>query len=302
MILIEQFQAITVSEIMGYIERHQEENIFLEFKTLNRSDLNHADDRKNFAKALSGFANSSGGIIVWGIGASRNSDGIDCASTPALIKNLPLLISRFNQLTGEAVSPFVEGVQHRPIPTDGDRGFAVTVVPESDAGPHMAKLGEDRYFKRSGDSFYKMEHFDLEDMFGRRRKPKIELLVERSGVGSGTSVLLSIVNSGRGTAKYPYLAFNATEPFKPSELGVDGNGNHGLKRLLKGPDLKHRFGSTDDIVIHPGTSHQITRIDLRTYTQCRQPPLENLIINFELSAEGVQMVRGSIDLGLIAPD
>ena len=30
----------------------------------------------------------------------------------------------------------------------------------------MAKLGEDRYYKRSGDSFRKMEHFDLEDMFG----------------------------------------------------------------------------------------------------------------------------------------
>lgn len=29
----------------------------------------------------------------------------------------------------------------------------------------MAKLEEDRYYKRSGDSFYRMEHFDLEDMF-----------------------------------------------------------------------------------------------------------------------------------------
>ena len=27
------------------------------------------DDRKNYSKALSGFANSDGGVIVWGIGA-----------------------------------------------------------------------------------------------------------------------------------------------------------------------------------------------------------------------------------------
>ena len=39
----------------------------------------------------------------------------------------------------------------------------------------MAKLGENRYYKRSGDSFYQMEHFDLEDMFGRRRKPKLKM-------------------------------------------------------------------------------------------------------------------------------
>jgi hypothetical protein len=37
----------------------------------------------------------------------------------------------------------------------------------------MAKLGEDRYYKRSGGAFYVMEHFDLEDVFGRRQKPKI---------------------------------------------------------------------------------------------------------------------------------
>jgi hypothetical protein len=42
----------------------------------------------------------------------------------------------------------------------------------------MAKFGQDRYYKRSGDTFRRMEHFDLEDMFGRRPRPKLELQID----------------------------------------------------------------------------------------------------------------------------
>ena len=123
------------------------------------------NDRKNLAKAVSGFANSDGGIIVWGIDARRNANGIDCASGKSEIQNVDLLLIKLNEHTGQAVSPFPDGVMHKPIKTGSSSGFVITLVPASSRGPHMAKLEEDRYYKRSGDSFYRMEHFDLEDMF-----------------------------------------------------------------------------------------------------------------------------------------
>jgi hypothetical protein len=36
-------------------------------------------DRNNLAKAISGFGNSAGGIVVWGVDCSRDSDGADVA-------------------------------------------------------------------------------------------------------------------------------------------------------------------------------------------------------------------------------
>jgi len=84
-------------------------------------------------------------------------------------------LSTLNSLTGGAVNPDVPGVQHRIIESAPDAGFALTLVPASDRGPHMAKCGEDRYYKRSGSHFIKMEHFDIEDMFGRRAKPNLEV-------------------------------------------------------------------------------------------------------------------------------
>ena len=55
----------------------------------------------------------------------------------------------------------------------------------------MAKAGEDRYYKRSGASFYRMEHFDLEDMFGRRLKPKLNTVVR------GSFLRVGVEESGR---------------------------------------------------------------------------------------------------------
>ncbi len=75
MSLEEQFESLDAEAINTFIQERQEENLYLDFKLVNRSDLSNRDDRKNFAKTLSGFSNSSGGIIVWGVEANdKNAD------------------------------------------------------------------------------------------------------------------------------------------------------------------------------------------------------------------------------------
>ena len=300
MTLAEQFDALTLDDLNGYITKGQEENIYLDFKTINRADLSHSDDKKNLAKAMSGFANSSGGLVIWGIDARKNADGVDCASEKKEIDPLPLFVARLNELTGNAVSPIVEGVRHKPIPSNGGTGFAVTLVPESDSGPHMAKLGEDRYYKRSGDSFYKMEHFDLEDMFGRRKKPKLNLTTRLEGRGTATKIVLAIENTGRGTAKAPYLAFGITPPFQARAYGLDGNGNDGLPKLHFGQHLKYRYGASADFVIHPGTIHDVTAVTLGLNPRLESIPDKDIVVEYEISAEDTQIVRGSANVGRIS--
>ena len=114
-------------------------------------------------------------MIVWGIDTRKISGSVDCADSKKEIDNLPQLLSRLNALTGEAVTPLVDGVKHKSISIDDNKGFALTFVPESQTTPHMAKCGHNKYFKRSGDSFYLMEHFDLADMLGKRRRPNLQL-------------------------------------------------------------------------------------------------------------------------------
>jgi predicted HTH transcriptional regulator len=87
--IIKYFDELNLNQIESYIKDGQEENLSLDFKTLTDSSLSKRDDRKNLAIALSGFANSEGGIIVWGVDARPNSDGVDVASELKEIENLP---------------------------------------------------------------------------------------------------------------------------------------------------------------------------------------------------------------------
>jgi len=284
------------NDLQEFLETGQEENLMLDFKTVNDSKLINKDDKKNFAKALSGFANSSGGLIIWGVDARKNSSGVDCVTKLPGIKNAKQFLSRLNELTGMAVSPIVDGVQHRLIESDSKKAFVVTYIPESDSPPHMAKLGEDRYFKRSGDSFYKMEHFDLEDMFGRRPRPKLELYTKNKGYGLQSKIIIGLRNNGKASAQAPYLAFNCSPPFRRSEYGLDGNMNEGMKRLPQiGSGLPYKYGDGINVIIHPGMVYEIALITLGISPK---RPKEDLTIQYEYAAEGVPLQKGQKILAL----
>jgi hypothetical protein len=293
------FSEISPQGVYDLIARHQEEHLQLEFKTITNSDMSSLDDRHNLARALSGFANSSGGILIWGITAAKNPDGVDAASSAAEIKSLSRFIARLNELTGEAVLPIIDGVMHRALPTADDQGFVISIIPESDSGPHMAKLGVNRYYKRSGDSFYMMEHFDIEDMFGRRKKPRLELYTQVRGTGPRTEIVIGIINNGRGTARAPYLAFAAPKPFILSNYGIDGNGHDGLPMLhARGGELPHRFGGNSSYVIHPETTLQIACLFFGIPAPVNLIIPETVAIDYEITAEDSRLLRASQEVRL----
>jgi len=193
MALKDDFDAINVDTVRRFVADGREEDVHLDFKIVSDPSLSR-DDRKNFAIALAGFANSDGGIVVWGVDARPNAQGVDCASALREIPNVQQCLTKLNEFTGQFASPIVDGVVHRLIPSVGGAGFCVSLIPSSDSGPFMAKGGEDRYYKRSGSGFYRLEHFDVSDMFGRRRRPLLKLVLQMEG--QGETVLVSIKNEG----------------------------------------------------------------------------------------------------------
>jgi hypothetical protein len=291
--LIEIFESLTAAQIRAYIASQQEETLQLEFKTVSSSDMSSRDDRRNFAIALSGFANSAGGLVVWGIDARKNSDGIDCAVSVSEIKDVSLFRSRLVELTGDAVSPRIDGILHKTVQEENGSGFAVTFVPESDSGPHMAKLGEDRYYKRSGPSFYRMEHFDIADMFGRRRRARLRVEARVDGKDDRARIILSLYNDGRGSARAPYLAFSCPPPFQSNEYGLDGNGHEGMHRIpFRGSHLPLRYGEDENFVIHPLLSHDVASIWLGHVPSGL--PRQDVEIEYLVCAESIPLETGSI--------
>ena len=291
------FETLTAADLQEFIVRNQEENLHLDFKLVRDATLSSNDDKKNLACAISGFANSSGGLIVWGVDARKNADGIDCAIGLRPIDQVAQMIGRLNSLTGESVDPSVDKVRHRAIETEGGRGFALTLVPESETGPHMAKLGENRYYKRNGDSFYKMEHYDIADMFGRRRKPKLTVFYRVTGITSNAQVHLGLRNDGRATARAPFFAFETKGTLRRSQFGLDGNGNEGLSWLpAASSGLQWAYGGGMDFALHPAMAHEVACLSLGT--PARAAPIEDVVVHYAVACEDQPLERSTIVIPL----
>lgn len=292
------FKSLTLADITGFATDGREEDLHLDFKLVNDPDLKNRDDRRNFAKAVSGFANSDGGLIVWGVDCRKNSDGVDCASSAPGVENPSRFHSRLTEFTASAANPSVSGVEHRSLPDSNgaDHGFAVTYVPASDGGPHMAKMGEDRYYRRSGASFLKMEHFEIADMFGRRPHPKLDLIYEVAkptifGRNIKLSIYLILENRGRGSARAAYLAIRAPRPFGVDSFGVDGNFNHGLRyRYDRRTDL-HRFSGSSEELVHPSVSLTVTCLSASISPGERAA---DMAIEYEICAADIPLQKGTL--------
>lgn len=153
-----------------FIIQRKSEELFLDFKR-SSNDGNEPrlsdNDRNNLAKAISGFGNSEGGVIVWGVDCSKGPDGADVAKCEVMLKNP----TRFASLLQGAISgctiPPHSTVENHVINVDDEKGFVVTHIPKSNYSPHQM-LPKKQYYIRAGSDFVPTPHDVLAGMFGRR--------------------------------------------------------------------------------------------------------------------------------------
>lgn len=160
------------------------ENLYLDFKelsSLGRQKLGN-DDKKIIGRVLSGFSNSEGGTIVWGVNArSGSDDGID---TIQELKPFPSF-ERFQSIIYDLAVQFVSPKNQRieivsfPAKDDPSMGYVALWVGRGDQRPYMS-LKDRCFYKRTGGSFIPMERFEIEDMFRAQVSPTLEVSHEFS--------------------------------------------------------------------------------------------------------------------------
>ena len=203
------------------VAERTQESVSLDFKL--KSDPENGrfseTDKKVLAKALSAFANSAGGVLVWGIdGRKEKGDTVDCARDAVPITDIEAFKSEANTLLGHLLQPKHDGIKVEAILSakQPGTGYLAMRVARSERRPHRSEAKDQKqYSKRSGDSSFAMEHYDIEDAFRRVVVPEVEFdwTTERvSPDGNGVEMghlLLQLVNNSRLTARYPYLHINS---------------------------------------------------------------------------------------------
>jgi Putative DNA-binding domain len=294
----ELYDSLDAERIAAMILARRAEDLHLDFK--NASSPMERDDRKSLATSISGYANAEGGVIVWGVDARRTRGTYTVESRP--IRSLASFLMELQENTGNAADPPVAGVVHKPIDLGGDSGYCATLVPVSDAGPHEAKHGEDRFYLRSGDQFRRMERYEIAERLGRRARPSLILVHEVStgarmmGRGSSRTTLvvrISILNNGRMTVAAPYIEASVTVPWQIFPAGVAGvRGSDFPMRMPEDTGaLSRRLVGESGFVIHPKTRFPV--LEARNLVEQGSTP-RTLEMRFSLAATDLPLIEGEL--------
>lgn len=185
------------------------EDVNLDFKRTQYPGGEIGDsDIETLRKYISAFANTQGGIILWGVDSKSPVNPKDRSRFQgyAPIKNGDSFVAALKEHTTRATEPPVSGVLHELIAVDD--GFVIkTLVPASDSGPHRTAIDKGQYYRRDADECRAMRHTQIADMFGRRKRPQlrlrgVEVGIQASDFSSGPHSIIYWANHGRGLARY----------------------------------------------------------------------------------------------------
>jgi hypothetical protein len=123
-----------------------------------------------WSKAMSGFANAGGGVVVWGLVAKPDPvSKIDKVIDEQLVSDPEALENELRKLQGETTDPPLGGVLYRAfeaVDTNGKPGgFLVCYMPEGPFKPYRQRACDQQYFYRFGESTRVMPTHMLRQLF-----------------------------------------------------------------------------------------------------------------------------------------
>jgi len=151
----------------------------------------------------------------------------------------------------------------------------------------MARFQEDRYYQRIGQSFMRMEPFQIADMFGRRARPALEVSAVHY-VDEPGGLQVFIANKGRGAARAPFLELEVDPGleqlhFIPNDLENERSVSPTRRLMFAGADF----------VIHPGM--QLSVAGFAPPRTARRLPAA-CVVRYQVGALDVEARSGLVEV------
>lgn len=285
--------------IQETVQLRTQETVQLDFK-LKESQINgqlSKNDRGVLGPAISAFANSAGGLLIWGIEAKKDADGVDAAQCAVPIPDLSRFRSEVTRAVGELLAPRYDGIEVIAVddPNVAGAGYLAIWVDRSDRRPHRSEAANDkRYYKRAGDSTFIMEHYDLEDAFNRSAPVDLRLVFDDFRSESRevntwrVSLKYSLINDERRSACAPYAWVEKVVGGRTVQTVTGAQSKSTLTDYHHPPKIF--FQGDGSIFVHPSLS--VPAFDLVFVVE-----FERTRRAYYLGADPIEDARVSFDFG-----
>jgi hypothetical protein len=290
----------SINDIQRLIDDEERESVTLDYKQADRR-WNHTAKEK-IAKHVSAFANSEGGILVFGV----QCDEFD--------KDKPIAISGLHPRNGvedldriitAAIRPEIQGLARKKI-SDAEIAVLLVYVPASDEGPHQS-MKHKQYFHRSGAQSIAMEHYLVQRYFGRHFYPRLHIEVkEPAGIRAMYpkktwthyfSFQFLIGNNGKGNASscsgqiiLPTSRFVVTN-HAATYFTAQVEQSRSWQTDESGP---YYFVISRDI--HPGSTYCFFELAIAFHRQHLESFAAQPFLSWEIFAEGMVPQKGQFTL------
>jgi len=301
------------SDIYQLINDGVEENLHLEYKAcgaLAKTD----GKKKEISKDVSAFANSDGGVIIYGV---KEFDETDKKHLPEKVEDGfdPSMISKewLEQVITSNIQPKINGLTIKPIPTGIDNKVIYIVVIPKSSTAHQA--GDKRYYKRYNFESVPMEDYEIRDVMNRGRVPIVEPVFAERYLSDfkdgkpGYELNVKLVNTGKVVIKHFRLEISL-----PKDLILDARGHsqeEDYYRVVptvygRGESCVYRklsfINSSGQLVIFPGEELLLLPsivAPIRNIVYSQHSPIYKFMLKWRIYADEMPYKEGEIELGQI---
>ncbi len=181
----------TKEDIQYLIDFGVEESVHLDYKAsgaLAKTD----SKKKEISKDVSAFANSDGGIIVYGV-EERGHKAVGFS----YIDGNEITKEWLEQVINSTINQKIDGIEIFPIRNNDNISESIYIVriPRSYRAPHMISIDK-CYYKRYNFESVKMEEYEVRDLFNRHNLSKLKI----------DECTLNIISSNRNSTIYQFCA------------------------------------------------------------------------------------------------
>jgi hypothetical protein len=289
---------VTVRDVQSLIDDSARENEVLEYKTASKKFTDK--ERGEIPKDISGFANSLGGVIIYGVSTHPGDPSRPKAIEPIYSGNIESL----DRVLNSTVRPPIAGIRKKLIP--GDAPIVMILdVPASEDPPHQS-LHDKKYYYRSGSECIPMDHDLVAQKFGRKLAPILQLRAQSLSTPEEIStdptwykearLRLLLENGGRRVGRYVniILMFPPPEFVRLTDVAMN---LLDIDRLYPGAQARQFIDNHN--VYHPGMNVSIVEIGC-TFAKSFVRKADTVCVGWTLYAEDMNPRQGNASYGYLA--